>query len=160
MVNGGVIVPFIVRWPGRVAPGKTGRAVSFYDFMATVGELTGAKLPGPTDGVSFVPLLQGRDKDQPLRPAIVWSAQGNYGLKIPDDFDPAEKTAKYLPPSVLLDERWYALGLQKQKSAPLTIRLFDITTDPGCTNDLSASCKDLCARAAVEFKKLEAKGND
>ncbi len=147
--NGGVIVPFIVRWPGHVAPGKTGRAISFYDFMATAGALAGAKLPGPTDGVSFVPLLEGRDKDQPLRTAIAWSTKGNYGLKIPDDFDPKEKTAKYLPPSVLLDERWYALGLQKknQPATPLTIRLFDITADPSCTNDLSVARPDLCARA-------------
>ena len=94
-----------------------------------------------------------------MRAAIAWAKQGNYGIKIPDDFDPQDKTAQYLPPSVLLDERWYALGLQKKSTttAPLTIRLFDITTDPGCTNDLSTARPDLCARAQVEFQKLNAK---
>ena len=155
--NGGVMVPFIAWGPGRVAPGKTGRAIGFYDFMATAGELSGAKLPGPTDGVSFVPLLAGRDQDQPLRTALAWSTEGNYGIKIPDDFDPNDKTAKYLPPAVLLDERWYALGIRKQPApAPLTIRVFDIVTDAGCTNDLSSTRKDLCDRAVVEFQKLAA----
>jgi len=156
--NGGVIVPFIAWGPGRVAPGKTGRAIGFYDFMATAGELAGAKLPGPTDGVSFVPLLEGRDQDQPLRAVLAWSTEGNYGIKIPDDFDPDDQAAKYLPPSVLLDEHWYALGIRKQPTpTPLTIRLFDITTDPGCTNDLSAVRTDLSARAAVAFETLDAK---
>ena len=39
--NGGVIVPFIAWCPGRVPPGKTGRAIGFYDFMATAAELAG-----------------------------------------------------------------------------------------------------------------------
>lgn len=152
--NGGVIVPFIAWCPGRVPQGKTDRAICFYDFMATAGELSGAKLTRPTDGVSFLPLLEGRDQDQPLRAAMAWATQGNYGIKIEDDFDPTDKAAKYLPPSALLDERWYALGFQKQKSAPLTIRLFDITTDPGCTNDLSATKNDLRERAAAAFQNL------
>ena len=62
-----------IAWgPGRVPAGKTDRAINFCDFMATAGELAGARLPGPTDGVSFVPLLEGRGKDQPLRAAMVW----------------------------------------------------------------------------------------
>jgi len=157
--NGGVIVPFLAWSPGRIPPGKTERAVCFYDFMATAGELAGAKLPGPTDGVSMVPLLAGRDAAQPLRPAVLWPVEGNYGIKIQDDFDPADQTTKYLPPSVLLDERWYALGFQKSPTAPLTIRIFDITTDPGCTNDLSAAQPALCQRAATAFAGGTAKAS-
>ena len=84
---------------------------------------------------------------------MAWGAAGNYGIKIEDDFDPADKSPKYLPPSVLLDQRWYALGFKK-KSAPLTIRVFDIVADPGCTHDLSTARHDLCARAAAVFGKV------
>ena len=150
--NGGVIVPFIAWGPGRVSAGKTGRAINFYDFMATAGELAGAKLPGPTDGVSFVPLLEGRDRDQPLRNAMIWPhSTGTFRLN--DDWNPSAKPGKEpafpCPNAVLLDEKWYAILLGK------TVRLFDIAADPGMKHDLSAECQDLCGRATLEFQNLE-----
>jgi arylsulfatase A-like enzyme len=153
--NGGVIVPFIAWGPGRVKPGRTDRAIDFYDFIATASDLAKVPTPGLTDGVSFVPLLEGRDKDQPLRATLLWPKEGNYGIEIPDDFA-AKESAKYLPPSVLLDERWYAQGFRKQpKPAPMTIRIFDISTDPGCTQDFSAEGADLSERAATLFQEME-----
>ncbi len=147
--NGGVVVPFIAWGPGHVPQGKTDRAINFCDFMATAGELAKTKVTDPTDGVSFVPLLEGRDRDQQLRASMVWPPEGNYGIRIPDDFVP-EKTVKYLPASCLLDERWYALGYRKEPTpAPLTIRIFDIKADPGCTKDVSSERQDLCDRATA-----------
>jgi len=152
--NGGVIVPFIAWGPGRVPPGKTGRAVNLYDFMATAGELAGAKLPGPTDGVSFVPLLEGRDKDQPLRSFMAWPKSSTEFTKgIPDDYAPEKSKELFIPDAVLLDEQWYALALGK------TIRLFDITVDPGMQHDVSAAHPELCARAVTELKKLNTESN-
>ena len=132
-----------------MSPGKTGRAVNFYDFMATAGELAGAKPPGPTDGVSYVPLLEGRDKDQPLRAAMIWPhTVGSH--KLTDDWAPAEKAEKKrefgCPDAVLLDEKWYAILLGP------TVRLFDITADPGMKQNLSTAHPDLCARARAEFR--------
>ena len=152
--NGGLIVPFIAWGPGRVPAGRTERAVCFYDLMATARELADAKSPGPTDGASVLPLLEGRDKDQPLRAAIAWAPQGG-PMTFEDDFNASDRMTRYAPPAVLLDERWYALGFQKKPGDPRTIRLFDIAADPGCTNDLSAVRQDLCARATTAFKELE-----
>ena len=124
------------------------RAVGFSDFMATAGELAGAKLPGLTDGVSFVPLLEGRDKNQPVRSAMVWPhTTGNHQLT--DDWNPSARNPFPCPDAVLLDEKWYAIQLGK------TIRLFDITTDPGMKTDLSAQHPDLCTRAQNAFKQIE-----
>ena len=146
--NGGVIVPFIAWGPGRVPAGKTDRAINFYDFMATAGELAGAKLPGLTDGVSFVPLLEGRDKDQPVRAAMVWPRTTGH-MNLADDWNPAAKPGKQpvfpCPDAALLDEKWYAIQLGK------TIRLFDITTDPGMKHDLSVQHPDLCAALSPCF---------
>ena len=148
--NGGVIVPFIAWGPGRVANGTTGRAINFYDFMATAAELAGANLPGPTDGVSFVPLLEGRDKDQPLRAAMLWP--GSTGMyKMSDDWGPpgasGKPTVSPCPNAVLLEEKWYAVQVGD------TCRLFDIAADPGMKHDLSAVHHDLCTRADILFKE-------
>jgi len=62
MTDRGTRVPFIIRWPGRIAPGTTcGDLVDFTDLMPTLCELTGAPLPeAPIHGRSFAPQLLGR----------------------------------------------------------------------------------------------------
>ena len=64
LYEGGHRVPFIVKWPGVVAPGTTSRrTVGLVDVLATVAELAGQQL-GKDDGedsVSFLPLLRQTD---------------------------------------------------------------------------------------------------
>jgi arylsulfatase A-like enzyme len=58
--EGGQRVPFIVRWPGRVAPGSKHPAlVTSVDFFPSILEMAGQKLPPEqvTDGETFLPLL-------------------------------------------------------------------------------------------------------
>ncbi len=73
MYDGGVRVPLLVRWPGRVAAGSHCETpVTSPDFYPTLLELAGLK-PNPRqhrDGVSFLSLLNG---EGPLeRDAIFW----------------------------------------------------------------------------------------
>jgi arylsulfatase A-like enzyme len=61
--DGGIRVPLIARWPGRIAPGTTSSHVcAFWDFLPTAVELGGAKPPGGLDGISFVPTLIGESQ--------------------------------------------------------------------------------------------------
>jgi arylsulfatase A-like enzyme len=60
LYEGGIRVPMIVRWPGRVKAGSTNDQVwAFWDFLPTAAELTGAKAPRDIDGISMVPALLG-----------------------------------------------------------------------------------------------------
>jgi len=53
-------VPFIVRWPGVVSPGKrTDALVSFVDLLPTFLEAAGIDIPGYAPGQSLVPMLRG-----------------------------------------------------------------------------------------------------
>jgi arylsulfatase A-like enzyme len=64
LYEGGVRVPTLAVWPGTVAAGSvTDLETSTLDYLPTVLELLGIKLPDerPLDGVSLLPLLQGRD---------------------------------------------------------------------------------------------------
>jgi len=60
--EGGVRIPQIVRWPGRVEPGTVCSVpVISTDLLPTVCEAVGVPLPqAPLDGVSLVPLLTGK----------------------------------------------------------------------------------------------------
>lgn len=64
LYEGGIREPFIARWPGKIAAGTVTHHISSqYDLMATLSELTSIKLKN-TDGVSFLPTLLGKVKDQ------------------------------------------------------------------------------------------------
>ncbi|MFO0842025.1 MAG: sulfatase [Gemmataceae bacterium] len=58
--EGGLRVPLIVRWPGKIKPGVTGKPVVNTDFLPTLAELAGLSPPEGLDGVSFAPLLLGK----------------------------------------------------------------------------------------------------
>src|SRR5690606_5460923 len=56
--EGGIRVPTIAHWPGRVAPGTAVETpTQFHDWLATFAELAKIPPPAATDGVSLVPLL-------------------------------------------------------------------------------------------------------
>jgi len=58
--EGGVRVPFIVRWPGRLAPGVCDRFVMAIDLLPTIARLTGSPLRRrPIDGQDVWPLIAG-----------------------------------------------------------------------------------------------------
>ncbi|MDP6544250.1 MAG: arylsulfatase [Phycisphaerae bacterium] len=63
--EGGVRVPFFLRWPGHVKPRKIEQIASHIDVLPTLAALAGIGKPKtcPLDGVSLVPLLEGKTKD-------------------------------------------------------------------------------------------------
>ena len=69
--EGGVRVPFIVRWPGATAPGAVDDTlVISADILPTILEITGERRRRPVDGSSLVSLLRG---EGPLdREALYW----------------------------------------------------------------------------------------
>lgn len=61
LYEGGIRVPMIVRWPGKIPAGtKTDHVAAFWDVAPTIAELTGAGVPDGMDGVSFLPTLLGK----------------------------------------------------------------------------------------------------
>ncbi len=58
--DGGIRVPFIARWPGKVKPKTVSSHIGgFHDMMATFADLAGSKAP-KNDGISIVPTLLGK----------------------------------------------------------------------------------------------------
>lgn len=64
MYEGGLRVPALVEWPGRISSGRSESMVGTVDFLPTVLDLDGIAAPGalserPMDGESIKPLLLG-----------------------------------------------------------------------------------------------------
>ncbi len=60
--EGGLRVPLLVRWPGKIAPGVSETPVVLTDLMPTMldwGGVDPAKATGPLDGMSLVKLFAG-----------------------------------------------------------------------------------------------------
>jgi arylsulfatase A-like enzyme len=77
--EGGFREPCVVRWKGRIAPGRTSdRVTGFEDWLPTLLELIGAKahIPSGIDGLSFAPTLLGRQ--QPER-SFLYRESPSYG---------------------------------------------------------------------------------
>jgi arylsulfatase A-like enzyme len=127
LYEGGVRVPGIVRWKGKIAPGITSeRVTGFEDWMPTLMELIGAKTAAPkdTDGVSFAPTLLGQK--QPERPFLYREFPGYGGQQSVrmGDWKAIRQNAK--PPPA------------KKAGPSLAVQLYNLRTDPTETTDVAA----------------------
>lgn len=73
LFEGGIGVPFIARWPGKISAGKVDAVslISAVDLLPTFCEIAGAKLPADyrPDGISVASVLQGKampERGKPL----------------------------------------------------------------------------------------------
>jgi arylsulfatase A-like enzyme len=74
LYEGGIRVPFIARWPGRIKSGSTNEHIGgFQDMMSTLAQLAGVK-PSRNDGISIVPTLLGRKRRQKKHKYLFWGA--------------------------------------------------------------------------------------
>ncbi len=61
MYEGGIRVPMIVRWPGKIKAGTVSEQVwAFWDFLPTAAAIAGVKPPDNIDGISMLPTLFGQ----------------------------------------------------------------------------------------------------
>jgi arylsulfatase A-like enzyme len=61
LYEGGIRVPMIVRWPGKIKPGTVSDQVwAFWDFLPTAAEIAGLKPLADIDGISMLPTLLGQ----------------------------------------------------------------------------------------------------
>ncbi len=77
--EGGIRVPFVLSWPGRLPAGVVyDHPVSSLDLAPTMAALAGTTLPTdrPIDGVNLIPYLLGEREGPPHR-ALFWRQQGS-----------------------------------------------------------------------------------
>ncbi len=80
--EGGIRVPMIARWPGRIAAGTTtGEPAASFDLFPTFIEAAGAKPPGGVrlDGKDILPLLEGKAKSP--HEALFWGHRGQWAAR-------------------------------------------------------------------------------
>lgn len=65
LYEGGIRVPMIASWPGKIKAGSTTDHISaFWDVMPTLCDIANTKAPQDTDGLSFLNTLTGEGKQE------------------------------------------------------------------------------------------------
>jgi arylsulfatase A-like enzyme len=129
LYEGGIRVPLIVRWPGRVPAGRVSAHVSaFWDFMPTACEIAAVPVPPGLDGISFFPELQGTTQDR--HEYLYWEFHENQFS------DQAIRVGN-----------WKAVrhGLARP------VELYDLSSDPGEIEDIAADRPEVCDRLEPIF---------
>ena len=85
--EGGLRVPFIVRWPAVIKAGsKSEQTIIQLDLLATVAEIVGAKIPENqgVDSVSFLPALKGESIVSTRKGIVSHSISGHFAYRMGD----------------------------------------------------------------------------
>ncbi len=83
-LDGGIRVPFLIRWPGVVRPGsRETRPMSALDLAPTLLAAAGAGRDASSDGVDLRPYLTGHQRGAP-HAALFWRAGPNRAIRAGD----------------------------------------------------------------------------
>jgi arylsulfatase A-like enzyme len=143
LTDGGIRVPFIVRWSGTIKPETVSDHVSgFQDFLPTAADLAGVSLTEKCDGISFLPTLLGNISQQKQHLYLPWFFDEAGGKR------------------AILQWPWKLIHLNTNpKEAPLkpknpgnknalTLQLFNLESDPAEANNIASENPE-------KVKKLE-----
>ena len=126
--EGGIRVPCIARWPGKIADGgESKESLAFYDILPTFCELAGAMTPEKLDGISFLPALLGRG-EQKQHDFLYWEFASYEGYQV-----------------VRMGE-WKAIR-SKLKKKDAAIELYNLAEDVGEQKDVAADHPELVKKA-------------
>ena len=121
--DGGIRVPAIARWPGKIRPGSVSDFPwAFWDVLPTAADLAGVDPPEGIDGISIVPLLTGEGPPE-QRCFLYWEFHEGGGTR-----------------QAVRMGRWKAV---RKWQGP--IQLYDLKTDVGEADDVAAEHADVVA---------------
>lgn len=136
LYEGGIRVPMIARWPGKIKAGSRCEHISaFWDILPTFAELAGAPAPKGIDGISMVPALLG--KSQKPHEFLYWEfheGSSKQAVRIGD---------------------WKAVRLAPSRP----IELYNLKSDIGEQNNIADEHPDIVTRAKDIFEKIRTNAN-
>ena len=138
LYEGGIRVPLVARWPGKITPGQESSHLSaFWDIMPTLAEVTGTTPPADIDGISLAPTLLGSDA-QEAHELLYWEFPGYGGQQ-----------------AIRMGD-WKAIRqqvLKKDNPDPLNIQLYNLAEDIGETTDVADQHPELVEQFRVMMRE-------
>jgi arylsulfatase A len=133
--EGGIRVPCIAKWPGKIAPGTESAKPSYFpDWFPTLCRAAKVTLTPETeailDGIDLLPVAMGKPGVTRSAP-LIWEF-AEYGGQI-----------------AIRDGKWKAVRQAIKSKKPGAWELYDLSIDPGESKDLAAAHREIVERLAV-----------
>ena len=177
VLEGGVRVPFIMRWPGQVPAGQTfDGIVSTVDVFPTFAKVANASVPGNLDGVDLMPYLKGEKTGHPHEtlcwqqrvwvrpnerkpggpgyPALFYNLAIRSGkwkaIKLDQPFDGTDDSrAQELYPNKVYPSQASVDKMRPEDARPW--ELYDLSRDPAELNDLATEFPEKVKELSAAF---------
>ena len=131
LYEGGIRVPLIARWPGRIEAGSGTNLVSaFWDFLPTCCDLVSVAPPEGVDGLSMLPTLLGKTRRQRKHRFLYWEFH-----------EQGKKQAVRMG-----DWKGVRLNVAQDPNGP--IELYDLQADLGETTDVAQDYPEIVEQVA------------
>jgi len=137
LYEGGIRVPFIAYWPGRIKPKVEGHPAALWDMYPTFLQLAGIPIRKKVDGISIAPLLLNNAKQKPHE-YFYWEFHENDGRQ------------------AILWGKWKAIKLSVGKISDPSIELYDLSKDPGEMNNVAVQNPAIIKKMKGMFLKEHA----
>ncbi|NRA97858.1 MAG: sulfatase-like hydrolase/transferase, partial [Planctomycetes bacterium] len=139
--EGGLRVPMIARWPGKVRAGSQSDHISgFQDLLPTLAELAERPVPKGVDGVSYLPTLLGKP-GQEQHDHLVWEFFGYRGQQ------------------AVRAGRWKAVR-QGLHGGNTTVELYDLDRDLAEAHDIAAQHPEIVNRLTRVMESVRVPNKD
>ncbi|EMI56300.1 arylsulfatase [Rhodopirellula sallentina] len=134
LYEGGIHVPMIATWPGKIPAGTTSDHLSaFWDVLPTVAEITGQPTPENIDGVSFLPTLlnQGEQREHDY---LYWEFHEWKGR------------------IAIRRGKWKAVRYNVAINPNSPVELYDLSKDPAEKNNVASQYPEIAAELTELIK--------
>ncbi|MGB6151940.1 MAG: arylsulfatase [Pricia sp.] len=122
LYEGGIRVPMIIKWPGKIASGsKTEHISAFWDVLPTFSEIAGVQIPKNTDGISFLPTLTEQEEQQKEHEYLYWEFHERGGRQ------------------AVRKGKWKAVKYNVFKRPDAALELYNLEEDIGEENNIAKS---------------------
>ena len=144
LFEGGVGVPFICRWPGKIPAGKVNKTsiISAVDLLPTLSAIAGVKLPESfkPDGENMIDVLEGSNRQRTR--SLYWEWSGS-------------AADEGWPRYSIIDQDWKLV----MRSPTERVELYNLKTDRKETKNVAdkypEKCKELLKKLNIWIKEIK-----
>ncbi len=125
LYEGGIRVPMIVKWPGKIKPNTTSDHISaLWDFLPTLGDMVGYQSKEKIDGISLLPTLIDQG-EQVQHQYLYWQYGSSMAVRYGD---------------------WKGVKSNAKRNANGPIQLYNLKQDPSESKNVAMNHPEIVAK--------------
>lgn len=141
LYEGGIRVPFIAWWKGKITPGETDQPLVLWDLYPTFEQVAAIPLTRGIDGISALPVLLKKGK-QPQHEYLYWEFHENNGRQ------------------AVRWKNWKLIKLNVNIASDMVVELYDLDKDAAEKNNVAAQFPGIVKKLDAMIRKAHVSNPD